>query len=47
VSDIADGLHLAGVYSRTLDVGNLPAGVYYVRLETGRDAAIEKVVLLE
>ncbi len=47
VLDVEDGLHRAGLYSRTFDAGNLPAGVYYVRLMTERDAVVEKIVLLE
>jgi aminopeptidase N len=47
VLNIADGLHGAGVYNRTFDTGDLPAGVYYVRLMTERNAVVEKVVLLE
>jgi aminopeptidase N len=47
VSDIADGLHAAGMYSSRLDASDLAAGVYYVRLMTDNDTVVEKVILVE
>ncbi len=44
---LAQGMMPAGVYSRTFDATNLPAGVYFYRLEAGSFTDIKKMMLLK
>ncbi len=46
VRRLADGLALAGRGSLAVDAGNLPSGVYFVRLETQGEVRTARIVLL-
>lgn len=47
VATLADGVHAAGYYEKSLDAGDLPSGPYFVRLETERGVQSHRMVLLK
>ena len=47
IAVLADGMHSAGVYNATFDASQLPAGVYFYRLEAGSFSDIRKMLLLK
>lgn len=47
IAILADGMHNAGVHSVSFDASQLPAGVYFYRLEAGSFSDIRKMLLLK
>ena len=47
IAVLADGMHSAGVYTVAFDASQLPAGVYFYRLEAGSFSDIRKMLLLK
>ncbi|MCX6601220.1 MAG: T9SS type A sorting domain-containing protein [bacterium] len=47
IAVLADGMHSAGVHIVTFDASQLPAGVYFYRLEAGSFSDIRKMLLLK
>ncbi len=46
VAVLADGRYVAGVHTFTFDGSNLPSGVYFCRLTSGKDTAVRTMVLV-
>ena len=47
IAVLAEGMHSAGVHTVTFDASQLPAGVYFYRLEAGSFSDIRKMLLLK
>ena len=45
VAALAEGLQPAGLYNKRFDAGNLPSGLYFCSLSTGRQTAFKKMLL--
>ncbi|HEX7344729.1 MAG TPA: hypothetical protein VF398_10710 [bacterium] len=47
IPELASAFHLPGEYRYVWDAGNRAAGMYVVRLKTGRETVGEKLVILK
>jgi len=45
VGTLADGTYQKGEYNLQVNVADLPAGVYLVRLQTGGESVVRKLIV--